>query len=282
MEWKSVKPLIRRLHGKLVMVDLSAGAEFGAFSPICSWIYRRSYNSEKIAIKTKGDKTIIINDFSDIEYLPYDIDNSLSIHLKGWSKKPMRFRYDNRIGYKSIKKAADSDYKHPVYVSSRHRIYYTTDAHAAKHSEHFTPKIIVGFVTDNSPFYDKRGEFIVNSSSFFITDTEDNLEARYKQLQSNFTKFWFGTGRQECDGEPYLHAYHAAFKLYPDIPLHITTDADINAYFGFTKEEVLIIEGYANKVEESVKKREEKYKKSPPNDSFLLNRSVETKERFLL
>ena len=66
-------------------------------------------------------------------------------------------------------------------------------------------------------------------------------------MLTNFTKFWFATGRQDLgDTELIGLLYHTTFRLFPDIPLHITEDADIYEWLGLTDDDIAIVEKYAD------------------------------------
>ena len=255
--------LNRKLRGKLYYVDLSTGEEFKVYSPICSWLFKHKRNEGDIKITLRHGKEINIKQFTDLLYIPYDSDNTLTIHHKGWNKKPMGFRANNTIPYDYIKREKTAEYNQPVYYSSRHNLYWTTPELKAKYPGTLIPKIIVGFITDNSPYFDREGELLTSANhAYYISDSIENMEIRMEQLTSNFAKTWWRTGRQGFGGgKTSIHCYHKAMRAFPDIPLNCRTDGEIYDYMGLDSDEIDTCERHAAVVTKSESDRNAKYSK---------------------
>ena len=79
-------------------VDLTAAKHFDVFSSICYW-NNHPTDKKKIITTSKGD--IEIDNLSDIEYLPFDIDNTLIYsHRKCWAKGVMGITNKRGVDYK--------------------------------------------------------------------------------------------------------------------------------------------------------------------------------------
>ena len=234
-------------------VDLTAAKHFDVFSSICYW--NNHPTDKKKIITSKGD--VEIDKLSDIEYLPFDIDNTLSIHRKCWAKGVMGITNKRGVEYTHTKPQQDEVYKYKIYGTSRYRIRYMDDKAMAKYGLALfrTPKVIIGHTRDNTPFYDRVGEYATDSHAFYITD---NLDIRYKHLQSKLIKFYTETARQETKGVPVMYVYSRAMRVIPNIPLDITTDGEIYRYFALTDDEVDIVERYAKIGRESDNRRHKK------------------------
>ena len=117
-------------------------------------------------------------------------------------------------------------------------------------------KLIMGITKDNTPMLDSKGEYGTTAMSLYIKDDLAKLKTRKKQLESDFAKFWFETGRQECTGNKQNGAiYLDAAKLFPDIPLSITTDEAIYKWLGLTHTEIAVVNKYARVVDAKAQKR---------------------------
>ena len=227
----------------ITKIDLTASDDFNVGSSICYW------NNHKTAIKTIHTKnhTYEIKHLADIEYLPYDLDNTLSIHMKCWQKRGMNF--ESRYNLKSytypnfINNTKTEEYKYPAFKGSKENFYINEQGLEKYGKDLFhTPKIMIGIYRYNTPIFDRVGYYATTENSCLLLDTMDNLEIRYKQLQTKFAKFYFKTARQKQSNATAMYIYNKAIKLFPNIPLTITTDGDINAWLGLTDDEVAIIE----------------------------------------
>ena len=258
-----VKKFIRKNDTKIRKIDLTATNGFSIGSTICYW---NNHKSDKVTIYSKN-KQVVVDKLSDIEYLPYDLENTLSIHQKGWMKKDRLLRINGRLHTNTNKHKileSDDEHKYKVYHQHINKIYYAKNSDIEKYGldDFQSPKIIIGMSSDNRPFFDRVGEYATTQCSYFVTDTIENLEMRYEQMNSNFAKFWFTTGRQDL-GDDKMNGlfYHAAFRLYPNIPLSIMSDDAIYRYFDLTDKEIEIIEKYAKIVDNENEKRVLRYAK---------------------
>ena len=249
---------------KVCKVDLDIVKEFEIFSSICYW---NTHKKEKKEIFVNNRK-IEVDKLSEIKYIPYDAENTLSIHRKGWDKNSGLLQRNSKLDtyhYKSFTKNIydDREYKYKAFHYSINNLFYTNEKGISKYGKKlfYSPKVIIGTSSDNSIYFDRVGEYATTHVSYYIVDTIENLEIRIKQLESNFSKFWFQTGRQLFGNTPAPLLYHATFKLFPDIPLNITTDADITAWLGLTDEEVSVVEKYAAIATDSENKRRMRYEK---------------------
>ena len=251
------KRIIR--ENSISKIDLTASDHFSVGSSICYW---NNHQSGKKEIHT-GNKVFEINNLSDVEYLPLDIDNTFSIHKKLWDKGGiMGFRVNIKILYDEIRTTKSEEYRYAVYSTNRYKIKYTNEESIKKYGEDLfhTPKIMVGFTRDNSPFYDREGEYATEAMAYYLLDSVENLDIRYKQLGSKLAKFYAYTARQEkCGGRTGMAMYRKAMRKYPDIPLNITTDEGIYKWLGLTDTEIGVVEMYAAKTDQQAKKRQEKH-----------------------
>ena len=255
-------------------IDFDITDDFEAGTSICYWNTHPS--KDKIKLYRKGVK-IEIDRLTDIEYLPYDMNNTLHIHMKGWQKNRIGWKantnihthYNKRLLQRNskldtfhnkdkLKNETSDEFRHKVFVHSMHRFFYTNDKGVKLYGQDLfnTPKIIIGASKDNTPYFDRKGEVATTQCAYYLIDTIPNLEIRFKQLQTNFTKFWFATGRQDLgDSELIGLLYHTTFRLFPDIPLHITEDKDIYEWLDLTADDIAIVEKYADIIKERNERR---------------------------
>ena len=272
------KKFIAKHKNRIKMVDLTTTDEFNVGSSICYW---NTAKRKGVVIKTRGDD-INIGELTDLEYLPMDTPNTLSIHRKAWTKNRtllcnitnLHSHYDKRLlrriceldshnNKESLSLQQDDEFKYKVYHQHSGKIYYTNAEGIRKYgvSQYRTPKVIIGTSSDNTPFMDRHGEYATTQCSYFVEGSDDELDARYKQLSSKFTKFWMITGRQDSGEDDYAGLiYHTIFRLFPRIPLDITSDDDIYKWLELTPNEIAIVEKYSAIAEEKNNKREEKRK----------------------
>ena len=257
----SMNNFVNFIDNKIGKVDLTISDHFEISGSICYW---NNSKQDKITIHT-SKKKIEIDKMRDIKYIPFDIDNTLNIHRKGWAKKSL---HSLRIG----KLLADrenpllhrekcDEYKYLVYSTSIYKLYYTNEKGLNKFGVELfkTPKIILGTTTDNTPFFDRVGEYAATHMPFIIIE---DVEIRYIQLQSKFAKFWFETGRSNKNNKDNKvlssMMYNPAMRLFPDIPLHITEDQDIYKWLDLTDDEIVVVEKYAEFVDNKSTRRKEK------------------------
>ena len=245
---KKSSKFIKLADDSISKIDINIGKYFDIGSTMCYW---NTHKENETFIHTKNKK-IEIDKISEIRYIPFDIDNTLSIHRKGWQKKPIEIKRTNTISYEDDKfllhRERDEEYKYPVFSTTLKFLYYTNEKGLSDYGVELfnTPKILVGRTKHSIPVFDRVGEYANTHLACVLVDTIPNLEIRFKQLQSKFYKFWFATGRPEIDRRPDGFLYTATFKLFPDIPLHITEDADIYEWLGLTDDEILIVEKYGD------------------------------------
>ena len=253
----NARGVVEKNDTKIRKVDFTAGEMFDVGSSICYW---NNAKADEGVIETKNKK-IKFDRLSEIIYVPFDLENTLSIHRKGWAKKPIGFKagLSNIMMLKyegKLKPVKDDEFKHPVYSTSIHRLYYTNEVGYEMYENLYgKPKIMVGRSSDNAAFFDRDGELAATHMASCLFDTAENLEIRFKQLTSKFTKFWFQTSSQEMNGKTSAFVYHAAYHHFPDIPLSITTDDEIHDYFELSDDEVKVVEKYAHIATESEKRR---------------------------
>ena len=256
------KDFMRQLSHKCGKVEIDTGKHFSVAMAICYW---HTHKKDKMNI-SYGDYKIEVDKMTDIKYIPYNIYETLSIHQKGWSKAPVKV---NRFGYDmlfakydgNMKKQKDDEFKHPVFSTNAHNLYWANDKGREKYKEYYgIPKIIIGRSRDNTPLFDRQGEYATTHMTYSITGQYDELVIRHKQLQSKFAKFWYETARQEMGKSVAGLIYHGGIKCFPDIPLSITDDDAIYEWLGLTDDEIKVVEKYATKVDEINIRRENKNK----------------------
>ena len=238
-------------------VDLDADKEFGVNSSICYW---NTHKKDKRTIHTNG-KVIEFDDLSDIEYLPYDVENTLSIHKKMWDKERMGIYARNVVctfqKKEMISKEKSEEFPYKFFYSTRNTFFYVNEEGINLYGKELyeTPKLIIGAFTDNIPFFDREGKCGSLLGAYLLVDSVENLDVRYRQLQSKLAKFYMMTARQTKNNKPTIYMYFKGIRLFPNIPLHITTDADIYSYFDLSDEEISVVEKYAQIATESENKR---------------------------
>ena len=257
-----VKKFIRDHNTRIRKIDLTAVNSFTIGGSICYW---NTHGADRTTIHTENS-TVEIDRLSDLYYIPFDIENTLTIHKKGWAKnRIMGFKHNGRIDahyhIELLRDEQDDEFKYPVYSTSIYNMKYTNEKGIRLYGLDLfhRPKIIIGRTRDNNPFIDRNGEYANTNFPYYLTDTIDNLEIRYKQLQSKFTKCWLTTGTQDVNGNRNAFIYHATLRLFPDIPLSITEDQEIYEYFGLNDDEVRIVEYYAEIVDGVTKRRHDKH-----------------------
>ena len=253
------KPFLKFIDGKVVKVDLSTCKNFNVSSPICLW-HANSKENEKVKILFNDEKELLLDSILEINYIPVHVADTLSIHRKGWDKNPMGIKYN--ISLHSfycgdlISETKTDEFKYPVYTTGVSKMKFTNEEGIKKFGELYNqPKIFIGITRDNTPFFDRKGEYISTHQAHFISGSIDYLEARYKHLQSKLAKFWFYTGRQEVNNYTTGMLYHAAIRLFPDIPLSITDDEAIYEWLGLTDDEIVVVEKYAKIIDKQIEKR---------------------------
>ena len=236
------------------MNSISAGA-------FCYW---NTHKADQAIIHTKNDK-IVIDRLTDLFYVPFDIENTLTIHQKGWAiKKKLGLRniakIDAHYERALLRDDQDDEFKYPVYATSKYHIRYTNDAGIRKYGLDlfYSPKIIIGRTRDNTPFFDRKGEYANTNFPYLLSGDIDELEIRHKQLQSNFTKFWMTTGTQDVGGKRNAFIYHPTLRLFPNIPLTITDDDAIYEWLGLSDDEIRIVEYYAADVDGMNQRRDDR------------------------
>ena len=233
---------------KIGKVDLNISDHFDIRSSICYW---HTHKKDKLTIYSKDGNQIEIDNMRDIKYIPFDIDNTLSIHRKGWAKKPIKMlRIGSLVADKEsakLQREKTEEFKYPVFSTSVGNLYYTNEVGKNIYGDELlkTPKIMLGRTRDNTPLYDRDGEYASTAMAFVIFDTLDNLDIRYRQLHSKFYRFWFATGRSERGGFYDSFLYNDAFNLFPDIPLTMTEDDEIYKWLGLNDDEIKVVEKYA-------------------------------------
>ena len=249
---------------KITKIDLTAGYAFNVGSSICYW---NNHKQDKKEIYTKN-KVIEIDRLSDIEYLPCDLENTLSIHKKMWNKKyRIGFKINPSIDYEELHNERDEVNCYPIYSTSKFNMKYTDERSIRKYGLdlYHSPKIMVGFTRDNNPFMDRYGEYGSEAHAYYLIDAIENLDIRMVQLKSKLAKFYFSTARQENSKElSAIALYRRAFRLFPDIPLSITTDQAIYEWLELTAEEIDIVERHAGYVDGMNERREVKRKNKLP------------------
>ena len=261
-----VKKFINANDNKIRKIDLTAADDFNVGSTICYW---NNHKSDKKEIHT-ADKVIEINKLSDIEYLPYDLDNTLSIHMKCWERQGMNFESGYNLKsytYKNLISNVETDeYKYPAFKGSKENFYINEEGLEKYGKELFyTPKIMIGIYRYNTPIFDRVGYYATTENSCLLLDTMDNLEIRYKQLKSKFAKFYYKTARQKQSNTTAMYIYNKALRLFPAIPLSITDDKEIYEWLGLDDNEIKIVEKYAKIVEGMDERRELKAKNKGKN-----------------
>ena len=247
----AAKKFMDYAQDKVYSVDLNVGKHFDVYSPVCLWRARKNNNKGFTLITKQGERDY--DSFNAIKYIPAFVDDTLSIHQKGWAKDSIgfdkhTFDFINPKYKHLIKRNQSDEFCYPVYSTSIHRLYWTNEEGKNLYGKLFsTPKLIVGSSTDNTAFFDEHGEYATTHMSYFLEGSINDLRTREKHLSSKFAKFWFWTGRQECAGDRtagliYLNALH----LFPDIPLSITDDQDIYKWLGLTQEEIDVVEKFAS------------------------------------
>ena len=254
----SMKNFVNFIDEKIGKVDLNVSEHFDIATSMCYW---NTCKKGPLTIHSKN-KIIEIDNMTELKYIPFDIDNTLSIHKKGWGKKHLR---SNRVGRlmadkdnSLISRVKNDEYKYPVYSTSAYNLYYTNDKGISRYGEELfnSPKIIIGCIEDNTPFYDRAGEYATTHMPFILLE---DLEVRYRQMGSKFAKFWFLTGRaNKNDKRLAAMFYNNTMLLFPDIPLHITEDQDIYEWLDLTDDEVMVVEKYAEFVDNKTARRKEK------------------------
>ena len=248
------KSFVQHVYDDIGKIDLEINDYFPSRISICYW---NTHKPDKLTIHTKSD-AIEMDNIRDIKYIPFDFNNTLSIHMKGWRKKSLEiYRNRNRLLFFKenvssplIKREQDDEYKYPVFSTNIYNLYYTNEEGLKECKQDLVPKVLIGRSRNNTPFFDRHGEYITTDNAFYILDTMDNLEIRYKQMESKLAKFWFETGREEMGGEQCGFLYTQIFNTFPDIPLSISEDKDIYEWLELTDEEIRTVEFYANEVDE--------------------------------
>ena len=241
---------LKHADATIEKVDLDIVDHFDIGTSLCYWNTHKKENEAFII--SKGKKIYVGEKISDIKYIPYDLPNTLTIHQKGWNKPHLHLTKTRPISYEDDKlllhRVQDEKYKYPVFSSTPKNLYYTTKKGIEDYGITLfnTPKIMMGRTKRSMPLFDRVGEYANTHIACVITDSLPNLEIRYKQLRTNFYKFWFATGRAEVDRRPDGFMYTATLNLFPDIPLSITEDADIYKWLGLTDEEIDVVEKYGS------------------------------------
>ena len=233
---------------KIRNVDLNASDAFNIGITICYW---NTHKQDK-AIIYSNDEKIELDKLSDIEYLSFDLNNTLSIHKKGWGKTAIKMeRVFLLLASKTnpiLRRVRDDEFKYPVFSTSVHNFYYTNEVGMDKYGRDLfnTPKIMISRNRDIVPLFDRVGEYANTDMTNLIIDTIENLEIRHNQLQSNFAKFWFTTGCNTINNQRCGFSHLRAIQRFPDIPLSITTDDEIYKWLDLTENEIKVVEKYAD------------------------------------
>ena len=138
---------------KIRNVDLNASDAFNIGITICLW---NTHKQDK-AIIYSNDEKIELDKLSDIEYLSFDLNNTLSIHKKGWGKKPLKMeRVFLLLASKTnpiLRRVRDDEFKYPVFSTSVHNFYYTNEVGMDKYGRDLfnTPKIMISRNRDIVP-----------------------------------------------------------------------------------------------------------------------------------
>ena len=269
----------RRLQAKMNKmvgyVDLTAGKHFDVAMSVSYW---NTAKRKGCTVKTEKEE-IEIEQLDEIQFIPYKIDETLSIHRKVWTKNKMKVKVLSRIHSHANKRLMkrkdaldtfhhseltneneDDEFKYKVFHLNPSKFYYTTKEGIEKYGidEFESPKIVIGVSSDNTPFFDRKGEYATTHNGYVIFDTLENLENRFKQLNTNFTKFLLETARQDMGGSSAGLLYHSVLRLFPDIPLSITTDEGIFEWLGLTDEEIAVVNKFAVKVDKRDERRQKK------------------------
>ena len=256
-----------QLSKQVSKVDLSIKKEFSVGSSICYW--QISKRDDGIEVILDEDNTIKVKDLNEICYIPFDSIKTFPIHKKGWDKQryiKSRCKRGLDLYYQKdcITKTRDEEFKYPVFSTNINKLYYTNDYGAKRYGIdlYHTPKIILSTTRNNVPFLDKYGEYMTTNMSYIMVDDIEVLEVRMEQLQSNFAKFWFFTGRMETGNYDRMvsggFVYANAIKYFPDIPLNLVKNGDINDWIGLDDKEVALVNKYAKIATEQNERRVDK------------------------
>ena len=233
-------------------IDLSAGDEFNVGSNICSWVMDKA-NNNGTTILTRNGNIHSVDKLSDIPYLPFDLDNTLSIHRKAWVLAEMGMKrsvaLDTHFSKSLVSINRFEGFQHPLYATGV-TFYYTNEEGLKKYGDLFyRPKLFVSQQGVTIPYFDRDGSMGSTHHAYYLADDDDSverLEIREKQLNSKFAKFWFYCGRQDINGRAGL-LYHATLRLFPKLPESVVEDQDIYNYLKLTADEVKVVEMYAKK-----------------------------------
>ena len=263
------RKLQEKLNTKVGYIDLTAGKHFDVQMSISYWNTKKR---KGCTVKTeKGE--FEIDQLDELVYIPYMVDDTLSIHRKVWKKNRVKTKVVshlmNRRGMldtfhnaELTSETESGEFKYKVFHLNPSKFYYTTKEGIEKYgwSLFESPKIVIGVSSDNTPFFDRKGEYATTHNGYVIFDTLENLETRYIQMNSKFTKFFFATARQEMGDSPAGLIYHAAIRNFPDIPLSKTTDDEIAEWLELTEEELKVVDEFSRQVDEKNGRRDERNK----------------------
>ena len=260
--------LTKKLSDRVTDVDIAlVKKNFNIGTAVCYW--HTNTKDGDIKVKLSDDKIITITKLNDIKYIPFDSINTFSIHKKGWDKQryiPSKCKRGLDLYYQKdcIMKRRDDEYRYPIFSTNINKLYYTNGEGLRRYGDDLrrTPKIIISTTRNNVPFLDKYGEYMTTNMSYIMVDDIDILEVRMEQLQSNFAKFWFFTGRVENANYDKMVSggfiYANALKFFPDIPLNLVKNGDINDWIGLDDKEVAIVNKYAKIATEQNERRVDK------------------------
>ena len=144
------KSFVQHVYDDIGKIDLEIN---DYFRPGLAFVIGNTHKPDKLTIHTKSD-VIEMDNIRDIKYIPFDFNNTLSIHMKGWRKKSLEiYRNRNRLLFFKenvssplIKRVQDDEYKYPVFSTNIYNLYYTNEEGLKECKQDLVPKVLIGGV----------------------------------------------------------------------------------------------------------------------------------------